>query len=193
MADHPVPPQQAHHPSAHTALHHVPSHVQQNRHVAGGDQQDTHREGPQPVVVQSQLQHPLHIDAPNYNAAHYHLPPPHYPEVPYVHMHQDIGVAEPVPAQAHHFFVPGFQDNRRDDGLYGHRAQFPGADPPENVHGIWLHPPPPADPDMPANDLRIVAGRLINNPDTRVNILRIEPGAGGRFEAWIAIDFANLF
>ena len=86
-----------------------------------------------------------------------------------------------------------FQENRRDDGLYGHGAQFPGADPPEDVPGVWLHPPPPADPDMPANDLKFFAARLINNPDTRVNILRIEPGAGGRFEVWITLELTNLF
>lgn len=78
------------------------------------------------------------------------------------------------------------------DGLYGHVAQFHAADPPEAFPGVWPHPAPPADMP-PANGLRILAGRFINNPDTLVNMLRIEPGPGGRFEVWIALELADIF
>ena len=45
--------------------------------MAGDDQLGIYREGvPQPVVVQGEMQYPPHIDAPNYDAAHYHPPPP---------------------------------------------------------------------------------------------------------------------
>ena len=107
MADHPVLSQRANSLNRlsentssqgfHTALHRVPNHVQhvvcftvlltvvvypcvsffKNYHVAGNNQQETHREYPQPVLMQGQMQNPRHIDVPNYNAVHYHLPPPH--------------------------------------------------------------------------------------------------------------------
>ena len=44
-----------------------------------------------------------------------------------------------------------------------------------------------------ANGLRILAGRFLNNPDTLVNMLRIEPGPGGSFEVWIALELADIF
>ena len=46
---------------------------------------------------------------------------------------------------------------------------------------------------LPANGLRILAGRFLNNPDTLVHMLRIEPGPGGRFEVWIALELADIF
>jgi hypothetical protein len=79
------------------------------------------------------------------------------------------------------------QDNHA--GLHGHDAQFPAANPPEAFPGVW----PPADIPPAANGLRILAGRLLNNPDTLVNVLRIQPGPGGRFEVLIALELADLF
>jgi hypothetical protein len=78
------------------------------------------------------------------------------------------------------------------DGLHDHGAQFPASNPPEAFPGVGPHPPPPAD-IPPANGLRILAGRFLNNPDTLVNILRIQPGPGGRFEVLIALELADLF
>ena len=86
--------------------------------------------------------------------------------------------------------VQELQENHRDDGLYDHGAQFIAA---EDIPGVWPHPPPPADPDMPADDLKVLAIRILNNPDARVKMLRIEPGAGGRFEVWMTLELANLF
>ena|ERR1700761_4366762 len=117
----------------------------------------------------------------------------------------DVGVAEVVPAQAHPFapvcitfllhvyiqlnhLVQQVQEN--DDGLYGHGAHLPAADPPGAFPGD--HPAPHADMP-PENGLRILAGRFLNNPDTLVNMLRIEPGPGGRFEVWIALELADIF
>ncbi|KAN0131811.1 hypothetical protein V8E53_010339, partial [Lactarius tabidus] len=130
MADHRVTSQQADPILANAYPHPAPHQLQgQNVYVAGDDQQGVYREGvPQPMVVQGEMWYPPHIGAPNYNAAHYNPPPP-YPQVaqvPYVHMHGDDGVAEPVPAQAHPF-APEVQANY--DGYGG--AHFPAADPPE--------------------------------------------------------------
>ncbi|KAI9457010.1 hypothetical protein BJY52DRAFT_1274499 [Lactarius psammicola] len=214
MADHRVPSQQANlisaNTSPHPALHHSHGHVQRNPHVAGHDQQDFHRGGvPQlvgNVVMQGEMQYPRHIDAPNYNVAHYHPLHPPYPEVPYVHTHRDVGVVEPVPAQAYPFapvsrtFLPRvyIQPNHsvqevqeNHDGHFGYGAQFPAADPPEAFPGVWPHPAPPANMP-PADGLRILAGRYLNNPNTRVSLLRIEPGPDGRFEVWIALDLADI-
>src|SRR6266702_5476757 len=122
-------------------------------------------------------------------------------------MHRGVRVAEAVPAQAHPFapvcrafllhlyvqpnhLMQEVQENY--DGLFGYGAQFPAADPPEAFPGVLRHPAAPA--NMPlANGLRDLASRYLNNPGTNVNMLRIEPGPGGRVEVWIALDLADIF
>ncbi len=64
---------------------------------------------------------------------------------------------------------------------------FPRLTLPKLFPGVWLHPAPPVNVP-PADGLRNLAGRYLNNPNTRVNLLRIEPGPGGRFEVWIALE-----
>ena len=44
----------------------------------------------------------------------------------------------------------------------------------------------------PANGLRNLAGRFLNNPDTLVNMLWIEPGPGGRFVVRIELELADI-
>ncbi|KAN0131302.1 hypothetical protein V8E53_010882 [Lactarius tabidus] len=197
MADHQVPSQQANPILANTYPHPALHQLQgQNPHVVGDHQGDFHREGiPHPVgnvAMQGEIQYPPHIDAPNYNAAHYgqyHPLPLHYPQgpqLPFVHMHRDDRVAEPVPAQAH----PFAQEENYDD--YG--AYFPApADPPEAYPRVRALPAPPADMPLAANGLRNLAERFLNNPGTLVNILRIEPGRDGRFEVWIALELADIY
>lgn len=122
-----------------------------------------------------------------------------------MHIHQDVGPAEAGPAQAHRlapvciiFLLRIYtvkhlvQDFENHDGVYAPGAQFPAAGLPEAFPGVWPHPAPPAD-IPPANGLRILAARFLNNPDTLVNMLRIEPGHGGRFEVWIGLELADLF
>ena len=59
--------------------------VLQIPHVAGGHKEGVHREGvPQlagNVVIENEMQYPPHIDAPNYNVAHYHPPPQHVRDI----------------------------------------------------------------------------------------------------------------
>ncbi|KAF8260534.1 hypothetical protein EI94DRAFT_1748146 [Lactarius quietus] len=199
MADHRRPSQQPDPISANTYPHTTRYQPHdQNLYVAGDDQGGVHGEGvpqvPQPTGNMV-MQYPQHIDAPNYNAAHYYPPPPppQYPEVPQAHMpvYRGVGAAEAVPAQAHPFAPePEVQENR--DGLFGHGAHFPAAGPPEAFPGVW--PPPAAPVDMPdGNFLRDLVGRLLNNPDTLVNVFRIERGPRGRFEVWIALELAHIF
>ncbi|KAH9051108.1 hypothetical protein EDB83DRAFT_2397936 [Lactarius deliciosus] len=194
-----VPSQQADHLSANTfpLLHQPRGHVQQrivNPHVAGDDQQDINLEELevlQPLgnaAVQDEIQYPHHIDAPNNNPVYYYPPSPPHPEDPYVRMHQE-GIAQGVPAQAHPFALAA-QDNL--DGLYGHGAQFPAADPPEAFHNVWLDPAPLANM-LPVNGLRDLIGRNLNNPDTLINMVWIEPGPGGRVKLWIALELADIF
>jgi hypothetical protein len=121
---------------------------------------------------------------------------------------RDVGGAEFVPGQAHPFapvcrtfllcgyiqpnyLVQEVRDNH--DGLYGYGygAHPPVADPPEAFLGGQPHAAPPADVP-PANGLRNLAGRFLNNPDTLVNMLRIEPGPGGRFAVWIELELADI-
>ena len=77
---------------------------------------------------------------------------------------------------------------------FGYGAQYPAADPPEGVAGVWPRPAPPADLNMPpANILRNLAIHYLSNPDARLNVFRIEPRPGGRSEMWIALDLADNF
>ncbi|KAH9051391.1 hypothetical protein EDB83DRAFT_2397829 [Lactarius deliciosus] len=183
-------------------LHQPRGHVQQriaNPHVVGDGQQDIHLEElevlrlSQPLgntAVQDEIQYPgpHHIDAPNYNPVHYYPPPPPHPEDPYVRVHQE-GIAQGVPAQVH-AFTPAAQENL--DGHYGNGAQFPAADPPEAFHNIWPDPAPLANM-LPVNGLRNLIGRNLNNPDTLINMVWIEPGPGGRVKLWIALELADIF
>ena len=122
-------------------------------------------------------------------------------------MHQDGRVAEPVPAQTHPFapvcstfilrvyiqlnlFLQEVQGIHDDYG-----APLPAVNPPEASPGVRAHHPAPPANMMPpaANGLRNLVGRFLNNPGTLVNMLRIEPGPNGRFEVWIALEFADIF
>ncbi|KAI9467251.1 hypothetical protein BJY52DRAFT_1219997 [Lactarius psammicola] len=184
MDDHQDTSQQANDLPANTfprpapSLHQLHGHVQHDANLGrvGDGQQDVHRMGvPQPVGnvgMQGEMRYP-YINTPSY-AAHYH-PPPTPRQVPYVHMHQDLGVAEAVPAQARPFALDFPADN-------------PGVFP-----GVWPDPAPPA--NMPLADLRDLAGRYLNNPDTHVNMLQIiEPGPqagrGGGIEVRIVLQVA---
>jgi len=194
MADHRAP---SHQPNPVMANIYTAHQLHgQNPHVVqvGDDLQGGHRDGVvQPVgnaVMQGEMQYPRQIDAPNHNVAHYHPPPPAHPaEVPNVHM-WDVGGAEFVLGQAHPF-APEVQDN--NDGLHGYDygAHLPVADPPEAFPGFQPHAAPPVDMP-PANGLRNLAGRFLNNPDTLINMLRIEPGPGGRFVVWIELELADI-
>jgi hypothetical protein len=123
-----------------------------------------------------------------------------------VHINQDVRGAEVVPAQPHPFapvcrtlLFHGYirpnrlaqeaQDNQ--DGLYDHGAHLPAAGPPEAFPGVQPHAAAPA--DMPqANGLRNLVGRLVNNPDMLINMLRIAPGPSGRFVVWIELELADI-
>ncbi|KAH9073030.1 hypothetical protein EDB83DRAFT_155158 [Lactarius deliciosus] len=190
MVDHLVPSQQSDHISTNTpyhALHQPHGHLQRNPQVAGDDQQDVHQEGMlRPVgnvVMQGEMEYPRGIGAPNHNVA-----VAHYYPYPYMHVHRDV-VAEAAPARALHI-TPEVQENY--DGRFGYDAQFPVADPPDAFPGVQLHPAAPANMP-PANRLRNLASHYLNNPDTHVNILRIEPRPSGRFEVLIVLELADIF
>ena len=77
-------------------------------------------------------------------------------------------------------------------GLLGYGAQFPAADPHGAFPGVWPYPVAPA--NMPPMDgLGNLANRYLNNPDTFISQLRIEPGPGGRFVVWIALELPDIF
>ncbi|KAF8258980.1 hypothetical protein EI94DRAFT_1752811 [Lactarius quietus] len=137
--------------------------------------------------MQGEMPYPGHIDAPNYNAAHYYPPPPQYPDVP----HWLVEAAEGVPAAQAHPFPPEPEVQVNHDGLYGYGAHFPAPGPPEDVPGVWPQPAPPADIPQ-VNFLRDLVGRFLNSPDTHVNVLRIERGPRGRFEVSIRLELANI-
>jgi hypothetical protein len=122
-------------------------------------------------------------------------------------MHRDNGVADPVPAQAHPFAAApvcrtfplhvSIQPNQLvqevQENYDGYGAHFPEADPPEAFPGVWPYPALPADMPPAVNGLRNLVGRLLNNPGTLVNMLRIVPGPGGRFEVWVVLELPDFF
>ncbi|KAI9449382.1 hypothetical protein BJY52DRAFT_1215941 [Lactarius psammicola] len=171
---------------------HIQQHIA-NPYVAGDNQQAVHWGGvPQAVgnlAVQGEMQDPHHIDALHYNAAYYHPPQPHYPEGPHARMQQDVGIAQGIPAQAH-AFAPEDPVQENHHGLFGYNVQAPGAD--QAFPGFQPHPAPFFNVP-PANGLRNLTGRYLNNPDTRINMVWIEPGLGGRFRVWIALELADIF
>ena len=70
-------------------------------------------------------------------------------------------------------------------------AHLPAADCPEACSGVQPHGAPPA--NMPLeNGLRKLVGLFLNNPEALINMLRIEPGPGGRFVVWIALELADI-
>ncbi|KAH9015751.1 hypothetical protein EDB83DRAFT_2528944 [Lactarius deliciosus] len=201
MADYRVPSQQEDRLSANTfsrpVLHRSHGNEQRmaNPHVAGDDQQAVHQDGaPQPlgnVPMQVEMQYPHHVGAPrfHYNAIPYHPPQPPYPEDPYARMHRDNLSPPPM------YIKPiklAQEAEENHNGLFGYDAQFPAADPPETFPGVWQHPAPLVNMP-PANGLRNLAGRYLNNPDTRINMVWIEPSLKGRFKVWIALKSADIF
>jgi hypothetical protein len=117
-------------------------------------------------------------------------------------MHRGDDVAEPVPAQAHPFapvrrtflLHVSFQlyqlVQRAQENYDGFGAHFPVADSPE---AFGPYPARPANMPPAGNGLRNLVGHFLNNPGTLVNMLRIEPGPGGRFEVWIALELAEIY
>ena len=75
----------------------------------------------------------------------------------------------------------------------GNGAHFRAADPPEAFPGVRPYQTPPADMPLAGNGLRNLVGRFLDNPGTIVNMLRIVPGPGGRFEVWVALELADIF
>ncbi|KAF8260545.1 hypothetical protein EI94DRAFT_1748187 [Lactarius quietus] len=106
-------------------------------------------------------------------------------------VYRDVGAAGAVPAQAHPL-APGPEVHVNHYGPHGYGAYLPAAGPPEAFPGVWPQLTPP--PEMPQVDvLRDLVGHFLNNPDTRVNVLRIERGPRGRFEVWMALELADVF
>jgi hypothetical protein len=159
--------------------------------------------------MQGEMQYPQQIDAPNYNVAHYHPPPPPVSDSHRCDMESSLLTAtlcivsggskcahasgrwrcRSCPSTSHtlllQYVEPFFSTDISDQIIWCRRskiitmafmaygAHLPAADPPEAFPGVQPHAAPPADMP-PANGLRNLAGRFLNNPDTLVNMLRID-------------------
>ena len=85
--------------------------------------------------------------------------------------------------------MPPQEAQENQDGIFGYPPADPAVGDPQYVPGPEALPYPAPLHDAPlADDLKDLAIRYINNPGTRVNMLRIEPGLGGRFEVWIVAE-----
>jgi hypothetical protein len=79
------------------------------------------------------------------------------------------------------------------DGIFGYPPADPAVGPPQYFPGPEALPYPAPLHNAPlADGLRNLASRYINNPGTLVNMLRIVPRPGGRFEVWIALELADI-
>ncbi|KAH9018172.1 hypothetical protein EDB84DRAFT_660929 [Lactarius hengduanensis] len=189
MPDHPVQPQQPDNLSFPRPGNHQPhGRVVQNAaipHPAGDWQQQVHQEGI-PLPAENVAMQGHRPPPPYYDVAH-HQAQPDYPAVPYMDMRQD-GRVIPAHPQA---FAPEVQENH--DGIFGYALADPAVGPPQYFHGHGALPYQAPLPNIPpADGLRTLAGRFINSPGTRINILRIEPGPAGRFEVWIVLEMADI-
>ncbi|KAH9018168.1 hypothetical protein EDB84DRAFT_1581606, partial [Lactarius hengduanensis] len=183
MPDHHVQPQQAGHLSAETTFprpvpHQPHGHVAQNAAVplpAYGWQQQVHYDVPLPAenaAVQGLIQDAHRLPPPEYEAA-YHQFHPDYPMAPYMQIQQDGRVAQGVPAHLQ-AVTPEVQENH--DNIFWYAPADPAVGPPQYFPGPEPLPyQAPLANAAPADGLRNLAGRYINSPGTRVNMLRIEP------------------
>ncbi|KAH9012466.1 hypothetical protein EDB85DRAFT_2159031 [Lactarius pseudohatsudake] len=199
--------------------HQPHGHVVQNAAVPlpayGGQQQvHVHDDVPLPAenaAVQDLIQDAHRFPPPEYEAA-YHQFHQDYPMAPYMQIQQDGRVAQGVPAHlqavAHQenkmLLLPlvklvksGFADapevQENHDNIFGYAPADPAVGPPQYFPGPEpLHYQAPLVNAAPADGLRNLAGRYVNNPGTRVNMLRIEPGLAGHFEVWIVLEMAHI-
>ncbi|KAH9018164.1 hypothetical protein EDB84DRAFT_1581604 [Lactarius hengduanensis] len=202
MPGHHVRPQQAGHLSAETTFprpvpHQPHGHVVQNAAVPlpayGGQQQvHVHEDVPLPAenaAVQGLIQDAHRLPPPEYEAA-YHQFHPYYPMVPYMQIQQDGRVAQGVPAHLQ-AVAPEVQENH--DNIFEYAPADPAVGPPQYFPGPEPLPyQAPLANAAPADGLRNLAGRYINNPGTRINMLRIEPGLAGHFEVWIVLEMPDI-
>lgn len=78
-------------------------------------------------------------------------------------------------------------------GIFGYPPADPAFGPPQDFPGPEALPyPAPLHNAALADGLRNLASRYINNAGTHVNMLRIEPRPGGRFEVWIVLEMADI-
>ncbi|KAH9021738.1 hypothetical protein EDB85DRAFT_1999676 [Lactarius pseudohatsudake] len=200
MPDHQVRPQQADHLSAETTfprplLHQPYGHVLQNPAVplpAYVEQQHVHQEGiPLPAdnaAMQGLIQDAYRLQPPYYDVAHNQLHPD-YPVAPHVYMQQDGRVAQGIPAYPQ-AVAPEVQENHEE--IFGYVPAGPAVGPQYFPGHEVLRQQTPLPNAPPVDGLRNLAGRYINSPGTRVNMLRIEPGLAGHFEVWIVLEMPDI-
>ncbi|KAH9165927.1 hypothetical protein EDB89DRAFT_2076363 [Lactarius sanguifluus] len=159
---------------------------------AYGGRQQVHEDVPLPAenaAVQGLIQDAHRLPPPEYEAA-YHQFHPDYPMAPFMQIQQDGRVPQGVPAHLQ-ATAPEVQENH--DNIFGYAPADPAVGPPQYFPGPEPLPyQAPLANAAPADGLRNLAGRYINNPGTRINMLRIEPGIAGHFEVWIVLEMADI-
>ncbi|KAI0249232.1 hypothetical protein BJV78DRAFT_1229208 [Lactifluus subvellereus] len=103
---------------------------------------------------------------------HHSLPPPGGPVLPY--MCHNVRVAQGFPAQP--------------EPIVPHVAPGPAqaAFPDPSVQHV------PAPDQLAAENLRHLADRFLNHPDTQIEAVLMEPGPGGRFKVMISLEIADF-
>ena len=83
------------------------------------------------------------------------------------------------------------QENQRNDRVgYANQGVVPGPTQ-ATLPGPSAHRAP-ALAQAAAENLRRLAGRCVHHPDSRVDVVRMEPGTGGRYKVVIVLEMTDF-
>jgi len=148
-----------------------------------------HIDIPQPVgdgAARGLLHDPHHIDMAYRGAVGYHPLSLHDPALQY--MFPDVGHDQGI--QVHAQAQPNPPENQGHGPFgYGQAPQHVARSPdPAAFHQM----PAPRQPLAAAENLRQLAGRYLNHPDSRVHLFYIEPGAAGDCDVVIILKMPDV-
>jgi len=141
------------------------------------------------VVARGRLHDPHHIDVAYRGMVGYQPLPLHDPTAQY--MFPDIGHDQGINPQAQ----PNPPDyHGRGPFGYGQAPQHVARGPdPVAFHDRFVHQmPAPDQPRAAAENLRQLASRYLNHPDSRVDLFYMEPGAGADCDVVIILKMPNV-
>jgi len=141
------------------------------------------------VAGQGRLHDPHHVDVAYRGVVGYHPPPLHDPAVQYIF--PDVGHDQGINAQVQPN-APGNQGHSPfvHARVSQHAARGPD---PAVFHDPFVHQIPAAgQPLAAAENIRQLASRYLNHPDSRVDMFYMEPGAAGDCDVMIKLKIPNL-
>ncbi|KAH9992010.1 hypothetical protein BJV74DRAFT_795886 [Russula compacta] len=141
-------------------------------------------------AMQGRLQDPYHINVANYRIAHY-PPLPGGPTAPYMHVNVELDQGGPEREEAIYPLDLSPQGNQENE-IFGYDPQrlLPGS-----TQAAFPNPSAHQAPalDRPAaENLRRLASRYLQHPDSQIDMIRMEPGSAGRYRVVIVLEMAGF-